>query len=169
MNGNTWRIVFVAMLIAAAAMAAPREDIYWSEARGKGGELAYRERHTATFEGERILHSLTEYLSPEGELIATMESDYSLSVAMPTYLFEDLVRGSREGLRREGDDYVIFRQEPGKEEETKVLRETDSVFSCQGWHYFLVENLDLLAQSNLKLDLILPSELKAYTFQVEQV
>ncbi|MBN1425720.1 hypothetical protein JXA88_14290, partial [Candidatus Fermentibacteria bacterium] len=29
--------------------------------------------------------------------------------------------------------------------------------------------LDLLAQSNLKLDLILPSELKAYTFQVEQV
>lgn len=142
--------------------------IYRSEATNEDGELVYREKHTVQFDGERVLRSLTEYRSPEGELIATMESDYAKSVSMPTYVFEDLVRGYREGLRLEGGKYVVFKQERGREEETRPLHKTDNVFSCQGWHYFLVNNLDLLETGNIELDLVLPSELKAHRFQVEQ-
>lgn len=169
MNIRALHFGFGALLIMGiAASSKADQSFYWGEARGKDGRLAYRERHTVTFMGERVMHSLTEYLSPDGTFIAAMESDYSRNDRMPTYVFEDSIRGLREGLRLEGDEYVIFRQRPGKDEETRALRETDNVFSCQGWHYFLVENLSLLDQGNLALDLILPSELKAYTFRVEK-
>lgn len=143
--------------------------VYRGEARDEDDNLVYREKHTVKFVGDRVLNSLTEYMSPDGELIATMESDYSKSVAMPTYLFEDKRTGYREGLRLIDDSYMIFTHERGKNEKVKPLKSTDNVFSCQGWHYYLVNNLDRLAEGNVDLNLILPSELKAYGFEVEQV
>jgi len=161
----THLLAFLTMLIAGTVGA---QQVYWAEARNEDDQLVYNEKHTVDFDGDRIVHSLTEYLSPEGERIAILESDYSMNVSMPTYVFEDLRSGYREGLRRDDEKYVIFKQEQGKKEETKALSDTSGVFSCQGWHYYLVDNLDVLEKGNLMLRLILPSELKAYTFQVEQ-
>jgi hypothetical protein len=175
MSKETLQVIVISLTIIFTGLASASWEVtgvdtvfYRSEATNEDGDLVYREMHRVLFDGERVLHSLTKYFSSEGELIATMESDYAKSVSMPTYVFEDLVRGYREGLRLEGDTYVVFKQERGKEEETKPLRKTDNVFSCQGWHYFLVNNLDLLEEGNVKLDLVLPSELKSHSFQVEQ-
>jgi hypothetical protein len=159
---------------ASADTAAPAGEagigtdtlLYRSEARNERGEVVYREEHTAVYAGGTIRRSLTEYFSPGGERIATLESDYSKSASMPTYLFQDLVRGYREGLRLEEGRYVVYRQKRGEDEETRPLEKTNNVFSCQGWHYFLVNNLGLLDEGSVKLDLVLPSELKAHTFQV---
>jgi hypothetical protein len=162
----TYLLLFFTTLLAGTAGAL--QQVYWAEARNEDDVLVYNEKHTVDFDGDRILHSLTEYLSPEGERIAILESDYAMNVSMPTYVFEDLRRGYREGLRRDEEKYVIFRQEQGKKEEAKALSDTSGVFSCQGWHYYLVDNLDVLEKGNLMLRLILPSELKAHTFQIEQ-
>jgi hypothetical protein len=175
MSKERLQIIVISLTIMFTGLASASWEVtgvdtvfYRSEATNEDGKLVYREKHTVRFDEERVLHSLTEYFSPGGDLIATMDSDYAKSVSMPTYVFEDLVRGYREGLRLEGDTYVVFKQERGREEETRPLRKTDNVFSCQGWHYFLVNNLDLLEEGNIKLDLVLPSELKAHSFQVEQ-
>jgi len=160
------------LLVVNTSFAIPEitTDVsYRGEARDEDNNLVYREKHTVKFVGDRVLNSLTEYMSPDGELIATMESDYSKSVAMPTYLFVDKRTGHREGLRLDDDKYMIFIHEPGEEEKVKPLKSTDNVFSCQGWHYYLVNNLDRLAEGNVDINLILPSELKAYGFEVEQV
>jgi hypothetical protein len=156
------------MVLSAASLAAEKE-VHWGEARNEQGELVYREKHSVTLEGEQVITSLTEYFSPAGQLLATMESDYSRNLSMPTYAFDDLRRGYREGLREEEGEYIIFKKTRDGEEETEAVTNTEGVFSCQGWHYYLVNNLSVLERENVELNLILPSQLKAFPFEIQQV
>ena len=156
------------ILSFSASLAAERE-VHWGEARSRQGELVYRERHSVTSEGGQVMTSLTEYFSPAGQLLATMESDYSRNLSMPTYVFDDLRRGYREGLRDEDGEYIIFKKAKDGEEETEAITNTQDVFSCQGWHYYLVNNLAVLERDNVELNLILPSELKAFPFEIQRV
>jgi hypothetical protein len=161
-------VTFLLTLSSSASLAAERE-VHWGEARNEQGELVYREKHSVTRGDGRVITSLTEYFSPAGQLLATMESDYSRNLSMPTYVFEDLRRGYREGLRDEDGEYIIFKKTRDGEEETRAITNTEDVFSCQGWHYYLVNNLAALERENVELNLILPSELKAFPFEIQRV
>ena len=147
--------------------AEARTEIYWGEARDEGGNLLYTEKHEVTYEDERISSSLTTYLDPSGGEFARLQSDYSMNALMPTYAFEDARRGLREGLRFEGGQYSIFHEEPKAGEKTKALADTTDVYSCQGWHYYLVSNLDRVESGDdLIVRLILPNRLQPYTFKI---
>ncbi len=168
--------LFIPMLLlgiiicACPAAAGERTIVYLGEARNDDGELVYRERHTTTYDGDRIFGSVTSYLDPEGREIATMASDYGRSLALPTYLFKDARRNCSEGLRFNNGTYIIFHEEEGRDEKTKPLGDRDNVFSCQGWHYHLVENLDrVLADESLEVRLIFPNELDTYTFRIQKM
>jgi hypothetical protein len=156
-------------MVSSGASLAAEKEVHWGEARNEQGELVYKEKHSVTREGGPVMTSLTEYFSPAGQLIATMESDYSRNLSMPTYVFEDLRRGYREGLRQENEEYIIFKKNKDGEEETQTITNTEDVFSCQGWHYYLVNNLAVLERENVELNLILPSELKAFPFEIQRV
>ena len=157
------------LLAAWSAAAGAAEDVYLGEARDKNGALLYTEKHTVSSSNKTTTGSLTEYRAPDGALIATMRSDYSRSVAMPTYVFEDLRRDYREGLRWKVGEYVIFTQQGAGEEKTAGINGDSGVFSCQGWHYYLVNNLDLLEKDNIILRLVLPSEMRALPFVVKKL
>ncbi|MDJ0868901.1 MAG: hypothetical protein QNK03_22525 [Myxococcota bacterium] len=162
------RFLLASLLVPTVALGAPAVRVQYGEARDLQGNFAYREKHTIRYDGDRVLGSDTIYTDANGKQIARMTSDYSLSVAMPTYVFTDDVRGNREGLRIENGKYVIFTQKRGENEETAELEDTDNVFSCQGWHYYLVNRLSRLEREEIVLNLILPSELRAYGFEVQQ-
>ena len=162
-------IVTSLLIVLSSASLAAETEVHWGEARNEQGELVYKEKHSVTREGGRVITSLTEYISPAGQVIATMESDYSQNISMPTYVFEDRLRGYREGLRKEDGEFIIFKQKRGSKEEEGAVTSTEDVFSCQGWHYYLVNNLAALEQENVELNLILPSELKALPFEIQQV
>jgi hypothetical protein len=171
MRPSALSIVIVTSLLTALSSAsfASEKEVHWGEARNQQGDLVYKEKHSVTREGDRVITSLTEYISPAGQVIATMESDYSQNVSMPTYVFEDHRRGYREGLRKEEGEYIIFKQKRGSKEERGTVTNTEDVFSCQGWHYYLVNNLATLERGDVELNLILPSELKALPFEIQQV
>ena len=162
-------IVTSLLTVLSSASLAVEKEVHWGEARNEQGELVYKEKHSVTREGDRVITSLTEYINPAGQVIATMESDYSQNISMPTYVFEDHLRGYREGLRKENGNYIIFKQSRGSKEETGAVTNTEDVFSCQGWHYYLVNNLAALEKENVALNLILPSELKALPFEIQKV
>ncbi len=165
------KIWLLALLLFAPALASGASvvRVQYGEARDLQGNLAYEETHTIEYDGERVLGSDTVYSDADGNQIARMTSDYSRSVSMPTYVFTDDVRGNREGLRIENGRYVIFSQEKDESERTAALDDTANVFSCQGWHYFLVERLSRLEQGDIVLNLILPSQLRPFGFEVQQV
>jgi hypothetical protein len=160
-----WRLLWLALALFAGSAEA-KDTAYLGEARDEKGNLVYTERHTVRSGAQGVADSLTEYLAPDGSLIATLRSDYSRSVALPTYVFEDLRRDYREGLRWQDGGYVVFHQTGSAPEKTAPLRRDRDVFSCQGWHYYLIDNLDLLEKENIALNLVLPSELGPFPLAV---
>lgn len=163
-----WSLIFV-LLAACAGAARADEDEYIGEAKNDQGVLVYTEKHQVSSGDGRMTASVTEYRAPDGELIATMRSDYSRSLAMPTYVFEDLKRNYREGVRWQDGTYVIFHQDGNEPEKTSKIVSDSRVFSCQGWHYYLINNLSLLEKDNITLNLVLPSELRPFPFVVKKL
>lgn len=163
-----WTLLFLVLVVCATAAWA-EESAYVGEARDEKGALVYTENHLTRSAGGVTTGSVTEYRDPAGSLIASLRSDYSRSVAMPTYVFEDLRRNYREGLRWQDGQYLIFHQTGSAPEKTAPLRSDRGVFSCQGWHYYLVNNLGLLESDNITLNLVLPSELRPHSFVVKKL
>lgn len=167
-GGLRWflRTLFLAVCVCGVAGA---ELTYRGEATNEKGALVYTEHHRVNSVNGVTTSSITEYRAPNGELLASMHSDYSRSLSMPTYVFEDLQRNYREGLRWQGGEYLIFSQDGSDPEKTARLGSDSRVFSCQGWHYYLVNNLGLLEKDNITLNLVLPSELRAFPFVVKKL
>lgn len=165
LRGSVLSLLFTACAGAAGAV----EEVYTGEARDEAGAVVYIEKPRVSFADARAIRSVTEYRAPDGALIATMRSDYSRSLALPTYVFEDLQQNHREGLRWQEGEYVIFHQAGGAPEKTSRLGSETGVFSCQGWHYYLINNLDLLEQDDVILNLVLPSRLRPFPFVVKQL
>ncbi len=163
-----WSLLCLLLVNAAGATGIVRQS-YTGEARDRAGVLLYTEKHVVSSLEGRTTHSLTEYRAGDGSLIATLSADYSRSVAMPTYVFEDLRLKYREGLRLEAGEHIIFRQEGDAPEQSARLESESGVFSCQGWHYYLVNNLELLEKERITLNLILPSQLRPYPFVVKKL
>lgn len=162
------RLLWLALALLAGSAEA-KDTAYLGEARDEKSNLVYTERHTVRSGAQGVSDSLTEYLAPDGSLIATLRSDYSRSIALPTYVFEDLRRDYREGLRWQDGGYLVFHQAGSAAEKTARLGNDRGVFSCQGWHYHLIDNLSLLEKDNLTLNLVLPSELRPYAFVVKRL
>lgn len=126
----------------------------------------YSEIHTAFYKNGTLQITHNDYIDLDGNKIAELNSDYSRSLMMPTYVFRDFRTGSEEGLRWENGNYLIFRKQKGKPEEVQKLDRIENIFSCQGWHYYLIANLDELKKKALKMKLIFPSRLDYYSFRI---
>jgi hypothetical protein len=126
----------------------------------------YTERHTAFHKSGKLLTSNNDYFDLKGKKIAELNSDYSKSLMMPTYVFRDFRTGSEEGLRWKDGKYLIFSKKKGESEEVKPLDSVENIFSCQGWHYYLIANLHQLKKSPIKMNLIFPSKLDYYSFRI---
>ena len=89
---------------------------------------------------------------------------------MPTYVFKDLQRNYEEGLRFRDGSYYIFSKDSKEGEKEQRLNSAASVFSCQGWHYYVVENLERIERGDVfKIKLIFPNKLRAYDFKIQKV
>ena len=148
--------------------AAPLTTVHWGVAKDRSGKVIYTERHTVTEDNGVIKSSETDYFdSSRKEKIGVLSSDYVRSVSMPTYEFRDLRTGYREGLRFENGKYVVYYKNQNEQEKQKDLKDEQSVFSCQGWHYYLIENLNVIDKKDIALNLVLPSDLDFYNFKIE--
>lgn len=132
-------------------------------------ELYYTEKHHAFYKNERLVRTVNDYFLPSGEKIGVMESDYTRSMMMPTYVFENYKTSLREGLEWKEGAYFIFVEEKNKKRKTKELKSTDNIFSCQGWHYFILKHFDSIQEKETKMNLIFPSELDHYSFRLKSV
>ncbi len=168
----TWGAILLVLAVLLSSVpdyvhAEVRTEIHWGEAKDEAGNLLYREKHEVTYDDRQVVSSITSYRAASDREFARLESDYRMSVMMPTYVFEDYRSGHREGLRFEGGRYYIFNQEPNEQETKKVLDDDTNVYSCQGWHYYLVNNLDKVESGDdLIVRLIFPNRLRPYTFKI---
>lgn len=166
-------VVLLSALFIWGSVSAENVDTvqeYWGVAKDADGKVVYREKHTTRYVNGRILTSVTNYIDPEGREIAMMKSNYERSVPMPTYVFKDYRRDYEEGLRFRDGKYHIFNRDPKRGEREKPLGDTKDVYSCQGWHYYVVNHLEELEKDHaFTLKLIFPNKLRSYPFRIEKV
>lgn len=164
MSFKTALSILAILNLATAALA--QTSIYKAAAFNEEGKLVYREVHKVTFQGTRVTKSETQYLAPSGNVIATMFSNYEVSLKAPDYEFHDLVRNYKEGLIREGSQAYVYTNHAGKVNKER-LNVGPNLYACQGWHYYLVAHLESLAKKDLELELLIPSQGRSYDFVIQ--
>jgi hypothetical protein len=134
----------------------------------KAKNLIYTETHTIIHNKKNLKKTITMYHNPQSKLIAKMDSDYEKNYKLPIYTFYNFITNTEEGLRLLNDKYIIFYKNKDKEI-TKELKIKKDVFSGQGWHYYILNNLQEIKKSeNTILNLIFPSRLDYYKFRIKK-
>jgi hypothetical protein len=171
------RLPLLAALLALAACnhaVAAKVVRYLGEAMA-GGQTVYLERHTVTYDDAGSIRSAeTVYEKPDGNPIASLQSDFTASLTVPAHVTTDFRTGEIQGLRRDGDKIVLFIQEKGKPEKTRVLSPEDKadrlLVGCQGLNYYLLGSLNSLdPEQILPLRFLVPGKLDYYDFDMRQV
>lgn len=169
-------IVAVSLVLCIATSSVAAEEEYVGEARLKDGTLVYTEHHTARFdESGRIKSARTVYKDPAGTIIGKLQSDFSESITAPAYDYVDLRTGEFHGIRIEKEHFVLFMREPESGEEKTIklekgFTENALIVGCQGLHYYLRENLDIVRQKeSIGIKFLIPGDLDYYSFRMKYV
>ncbi len=102
----TLSVLLLCALIAAPAHAALL-SVEGHARHPKSDRLLYREEHLMRQEGDRPVERLVLYRCPDGVVFARKRIDYRSSAMAPEFELVD-ARGYREGLRRKGDQTLIW-------------------------------------------------------------
>lgn len=166
--------VFLVMTWGAEARTRVPQT-FRGTARTRDGVVAYVERHEIIFDkAKRIRACTTVYERESGEVMATLHSDFSRSLATPDHVAENRLTGDRYGLRREGESLIMFKQDKDKSEKTRGLAGDFSGESLavagQGINYYVQANVDKIrAEKTTALTLLIPGRLNYFTFKMEAV
>ncbi len=164
--------VGIFMLLCLTSFVQAETKIRWADAYNDKEELIYREKHTHVFDGSKIKTSLTEYLRPNLTKFAVMESDYSISEVLPVCSFRDERFGSGFALRYLNGEYVIVNSVKGDVEKTlplsKVTKDLNGLYACQGWHFFLVRNLGNFNKDPMRFRLLIPEQFDYFSVKISK-
>lgn len=161
------------LLFASVTLVAQPTDLWRFSSRAlKDGIPVYDERHEAEYRNGRIFRSRTDYLSPEGTPLAYIESFFAESLTAPSHVFVDYRTGFTHGTRYVNGLPVLFAQEKGKAERSRVLTERSDgralMVGSQGLFYYLQEDFDQVRkQRKIPVRLLITGPLDVYDFELE--
>jgi hypothetical protein len=136
-------------------------------------KTVYTENHTLTYSEKNILkQARTEYYSADNKLLATLVSDFTKSLSSPDYEMTYMTNGNKEGLRRSGDQIILFDHVAGKSQKVKAIEATKTqekiLMAGQGFNYYLIDNLEMIKDKKiLPIRLLIPGKLDYYDFRVK--
>ena len=165
---NKFLLNLALLLMAQSAWARPILK-YTGEARAID-KILYIEKHEVTHdESGKILRSKTEYFDNNQKALAVLTSDYAHSTTTPDYVFEDFRNKSKNGVRNTAAGIVMFNHDAAKDEDRVTLpsegKDKRLVFGCQGFNYYVLENLEALkAPKSIPIKFLMPGGLEAYNF-----
>lgn len=145
-------------------------QIFVGKAVNKNGEAEYTERHEVTFEDGRVIRSKTTYLDPFNRVIGDLVSEYMPDPRLCSYDFRDMRAKYEDGVRVDGDRMRLFRKKnPSDEVESAYLPLMADQIVGQGFHHFIVLNLEAIASGEVfHVKLVMPSRLKQYKFRIRK-
>jgi hypothetical protein len=160
-------LVLVSATGAGATVAVERFD---GVARNEAGQIEYVEKHVVIYRENRVHSSRTTYFDPQNRLIGELQSDYSEGYQFGSYDFVDLRGGLKNGAKVEGDLVRMYTQKDGgRAVETKVIPRVSNQIVGQGFHHFIVNNLEAIAAGKmLHVRMVLPAQLDDFKFRIRR-
>jgi hypothetical protein len=135
-------------------------------ARGRDGEVFYRELHQVRSQDGRPLTATTTYLDPGGQVIALLQTDFTRDPFAPSYRFEDRRRAEVEEVVVSADGVMLSaggrqRTVPRSAEPSRPL------VTGQGLERYVRHRLaELEGGAELPVTFAIPSRQEAYPFRV---
>jgi hypothetical protein len=133
------------------------------------GQPLYGENHVLRFEDGRLAERVVLYTCPDGAPFARKVATYEDPLA-PSFSFEDVTNGVREGVKAGERRRVFFRGVDQKLEKSIPLQPLPGLVVDSGFDEFIRSNWHaLMTAGPLSLQFLVPSRLETMNFQVQHV
>ena len=163
-------IVMATLIFSGLATAEASNETFTGKAVSPRGALQYTERHFVNYENGTVSKSETIYYDPSDRKIGDLISDYTHGPQFGSYDFRDIRAQYEDGAKVADDRVRLFRKEnPEDDVEAKYLkRKTDQIVG-QGFHHFVANNLEAIAQGEVfHVKLVMPSRLDQFQFRIRK-
>jgi hypothetical protein len=145
-------------------------ETFVGKAVNSKGTLEYVEYHTVTLKNGKVSESQTIYYDENNKKIGDLTSEYAFGPQFGSYNFRDIRAQYQDGAKVSKDRILLFRKQSPEDEieEEYLAKEKDQIVG-QGFHQFIVHNLERIAQGEVfHIRLILPSRLDQYEFRIRK-
>lgn len=133
------------------------------------GALLYVEEHLFREQAGRTTERLVLYRCADGTPFARKSIDYGAQPFAPAFELVDARLGYREGLRREGEAWVVFGGAGARAHQTP-LGSVDAVVADAGFDEFIRRHwAPLQAGQSVPMDFLVPSRARSYGFTLNKV
>ena len=145
-------------------------ETFVGKALNSKGILEYVEYHTVKYRNGKVSESQTIYYDADNRKIADLISEYSFGPQFGSYDFRDIRANYEDGVKVSADRLYLFRKKsPEDDVEGKYLPRENNQIVGQGFHQFIVNNLEPIAQGEIfQVRLILPSRLDQFDFRIRK-
>lgn len=160
---------FIAMNLSWFGAEAYGETFVGKAVNAKG-IVEYVEYHTVKYENGKVSESQTIYYDANNKKIGELISEYSFGPQFGSYDFRDIRAQYQDGAKVSQDRIWLFRKQSPKDDiEEKYLAKKEDQIVGQGFHQFIVHNLEQIAQGEVfHIQLVLPSRLDQYEFRIRK-
>lgn len=154
-------------LAAPDSAAAPALSQEQGIARDPGSQVElYREQHLVRRDGPRLLERLVLYRCPDGQAFGRKLLDYRASATAPSFVFDDVRSGYREGVSDGKPRSLFFRSRRGSGERTAPLQLAGAVVDAGFDEFVRAHWATLLSGKPLPLQFAVPSRLRTMAFSL---
>lgn len=167
---NNLIIVPIACVIFLAGTFSVSADVEWvyGKAVNADGELEFLEEHIVKYENDRIANIKTIFYDAGLKKIGEQVSDFSQGPQFGSYDFKDERLQYHDGARVMSDQILIYCKEtPEDGTRRKYLRKDSNQIVGQGFHQFILANLDsLVGGAIIPAKLILPAQMDQFDIRI---
>ena len=168
-NPLTVSLAAAIFLLTTVSALADVQRIY-GRALNADGDLVYLEEHIIRYENDRIAALKTIYYDADAKKIGEQASDFSHGPQFGSYDFKDERLRYHDGARVMSNRILIYCKEtPQADTQKKYLeRESDQIVG-QGFHQFILTNLDRLIQGEvISAKLVLPAQMDQFDIRISK-
>ncbi|MGD9043741.1 MAG: hypothetical protein PVG06_08515 [Desulfobacterales bacterium] len=167
---NRLILVLIALVAFMTGTRSASADVEWvyGKAVNLKGELEFLEEHIVKYENDRIASIKTIYYDAGLKKIGEQISDFSHGPQYGSYDFKDERLQYHDGARVMADQILIYCKEtPETGTKDKYLRKDSNQIVGQGFHQFIVANLDSLVRGDvITAKLVLPAHMDQFDIRI---
>ncbi|MBU1100794.1 MAG: hypothetical protein KKA84_10360 [Bacteroidetes bacterium] len=134
----------------------------------ESSEYLYKEVHKEDLSDNRLVRSVTDYVSKDGKLLARRVLDFSNDLTKPDFKIEHFDLDYYEGVKLiDANSIRVYKKNSGEKEEEAIFQLGDNFVIDAGLnHYFRNNWKRLMSGEMIDFYFIAPSQLDYYTFRV---
>lgn len=136
------------------------------------GKPAYFEKHSLTLDGSTLIQSNTIFYGQKGEMLGSLRSDFTHSLAAPDYVLKDLRHGSAQGSRWNNGILEVMSRDKNQKRVIKnnLPPNKELMMGGEGLIYYLAAHLEeVIALGGINFQYIIPTQAQTYDFFVRPI